>query len=597
MMNALPPTPIVVTLAVLLIYFLTCCSAGLQEVCIVPDHGSRNLPSYCESNTTLVDFCRWASSWNANVSHTIATFLSGTHTLDEDCQLQDVSNVTLRGQSLRGQSVSKVPIHCKDCGFTFNNVSMLTLSDLDFVGCAGGYASLSFITGSDLALRNIKTVSIFITNVIGQISVNSSTFLNATQANVILFTSTIAGNASLVMANTVILNNRVPYSDAGGYSTTSGGLSLLLESHWALTVLIVNTTFRNNSGAFGGNLAIAVNNLASVTICNTTFDGGRASQGGGLYVMYHCSADLDIMSSIFTNNIAQDAGGGLYVVWNYVISSYNCSGNAYFNMTTTKFSNNSAGLSGLAVYAVKNSGIESLFKDGIGMSQCTFYSHSPVSITSSSHNSVIALTTNILEIDVESIAMQYNNCTAISAMGTTLYFSGASVISNNAAVSGGGIKLSTSVIFLMKYSSLLIANNSARQNGGGVLILDDPSCLSFDPYEEYTKCAIQSAFKRDFETSTVSITNNRAIEGGDNVYGRIDNCFDIDDGLLDMQPNTASQPSSISSDPLKICTYISALDTECNNISSTAIYPGQNFTVLVHLLGAYKWFYLWNNFS
>ena len=133
--------------AVIAFLLVSCCStcSSLQEVCIVPEHGSSpNLPSSCNSTATINELCEQADTADS-ISGTVATFLPGTHTLDRNCSVHDVSNVTLRGQS-----GSKVLIQCRDAEFVFGDVHMLVISGIEFTSCGvnasrGKYFALSFL--------------------------------------------------------------------------------------------------------------------------------------------------------------------------------------------------------------------------------------------------------------------------------------------------------------------------------------------------------------------------------------------------------------------------------------------------------------------
>ncbi len=335
--------------------FLTCHS--LEEVCIVPDNGNLKSPSFCNTTTTINSFCQEARS---NISYAVVTVLSGTHTLNGTCKLNQVNNITLRGQS-----VSKVLIQCKDSGFLFWNVSMLRISNIEFIGC-GAYAqdhcnfALSFIYGSDLTLNNVrvsnsKSGGMYIKNVVGKITVSNCKFVNATAddpdnfgGNRVLYTPSVTTYTYLTITNSII--SGFGYD---GIAQHLSGLVFHLES-LKIIINIDNTTFMQSRGNLGGNMAILFYSFASVTISNTIFNGGHAPNGGGLYVAFeksirddkyesvsykHSPEVLRIINSTFTKNTAEHYGGGIYIIW---WQSTFLNRTAYVDITSTIFSGNCA---------------------------------------------------------------------------------------------------------------------------------------------------------------------------------------------------------------------------------------------------------------
>ena len=79
--------------------------------------------------------------------------------------------------------------------------------------------------------------------------------------------------------------------------------------------------------------------------------------------------------------------------------------------------------------------------------------------------------------------MESNNCTAISAVGSKIVFSGSTRISNNTAVIGAGLQLANTKIDLLPNTDLTITNNSVQQTGGGVQIYFNCEDFYLDEYD------------------------------------------------------------------------------------------------------------------
>ena len=276
-------------IAFLLVSCFWICSS-LHEVCIVPEHGINPKMPSCNSTATINDLCEQANT-TESISDTVATFLHGTHTLDRNCFVYNVSNVTLRGQS-----GSKVLIQCKDTGFCFKEVHKLRISDIEFTSCGleDTFYALLFIDGSELTLTSVNVTNskyggIFVRNIDGNVTLNACKVVNATSnnsryggGNAVLYQSVVV-NVSLTISNSIFMNSGIPLKPNS--HLPHSGLTLKLASP-GLTVAIVNTTFTQNSGLPGGNMAILCFSPISITIANSTFHGGQAQFGGGLGVFF-----------------------------------------------------------------------------------------------------------------------------------------------------------------------------------------------------------------------------------------------------------------------------------------------------------------------
>ena len=226
-----------------------------------------------------------------------------------------------------------------------------------------------------------------------------------------------------------------------------------------------------------------------------------------------------------------------------------------------------------------------LYHARLFISNSTFYHHFPKTAESQSRNSVIGFI-DIPYVGLESITILHSGCTAISATQTTLHVSGQSVISNNTAVTGAGILLDTSTVLFDPESFLAVTNNSAERKGGGIFIAEDLSCPPF--YTDYDGCTIQFVILEAGVNSLV-IANNSAPDGGDNVFGRIDKCEDVIFAfdVVHVPNNTAIKPSSMSSNPLKVC-LSAPKEKECTTHLTRTILPGQVIIFPLRLVGIYN---------
>ena len=613
-------------LACLLIACSQTCFSVHQEVCIVSDGGSTKPSS--RKMSTMNRFCQGGISDNA-----IITVLSGTHTMNTTCEVKNVKNVTLSGQQLGAKSV--VRCTSSNSGFRFLNVSTLKISNIKFVGCGARwhlqtqyldsdiptepFSALLFVNGSDLTLMNItvakaQATAIYVYNVAGNVTMDSCCISHASSndvavagGNYIVYDTFATKDTNLRISNSHVLNSgsHVDTHHHGAHKNKySSGLVLFLGSSNVIAG-IFNTEFSENRGTDrGGNMALIFYAFAPVTISHTTFNRGYSVHGAGLYVSFEntyfdLNKDktlspvispnvLSIAHSTFTNNRGEDSGGGIYIRWK---QSLLMNGSTHINVTNSRFVGNSVGVNkGLALYAISDKSVTddpnsfSKLHVSLNLSNCTFSNHimSLSNENSWTSNSVIAAVT-IPYLALDGVTVNSNNCTAMSAIGSKVVFSGSTVISNNTAVTGAGFQLANTFLFLTPNTDLIIANNSAWQTGGGIQVYTYPSCLSL---ENNRMCFYQYTSDDQSLSRTVNFTisKNRASLGGDNVYSTGDYCQYFGSEQINIPPNTLRQPSSVSSDPQQICIGIPQ-KSGCTLHKNVTLYPGESITFLLHVVG------------
>ena len=553
-------TKLVVLLFVSCVLTQSCCTA--KEVCIVPDGDSPKPPS-CTTASTIDQFCGSGVKDN-----TVATFSDGTHKLGTVCEVVLVKNITFRAGNK-----SKVTVKCSpqnDASFKFLNVSMLKLSGIEFIGCGAtstptsSYVSaLLFANGSGVTVTNVnvsdsKYFGIFIHNVAGNVSMDSFQITNAS-SNLIRYSTDVTEDIELTMANCLIMDGRLPTDPL------SGGITLLAGNP-KLRIEIANSSFIRNMGLVGGNMLLYYTDFASVVILNSAFVSGLAlADGGGMSVSFELHSTgstnefefLNIVNSNFTNNVAL-SGGGLSIIWDNLVQY---EGYAYVKISDTLFYGNSLAQSpvlntqargGLAMLIYSNDYFSTRLPTffNVSLSKCVFTNHNPQTHDQSSS---VIFATSIPYLGMDNIVIEFNGCTAVMAISCAFVFSGSSMISNNAASRGGGFQLVDSKINVMPHTNITITNNFAQHYGGGLIIDNSYSCLVG------SQCFLQVEDSNlDFvDTMSFYVGNNSALEGGEDVFGVVVHCFDVQNAAHSVwrKPPTNSllKLSSLSSNPQLVC--------------------------------------------
>ena len=602
-----------------------------------------DIPSFCKQAVDINTFCRDPSLH----SDSTVTFLSGEHLLNITCAVRDASNLTLAGYTPpTGVAVIKCS-PTNNSGFGFINVHGLEISQLEFDGCGSAWnfsfnkltgltprvlSAFLFVSGSNLNLINVNvsnsaSAGIVIFNVAGSVKMELCTVQNAStnnkdimSGNIIAYNDDIALDTSVQISRCMFFhcgykNYRTDCNKTLSFGTIlySSGLALFLGND-KLTVNITNSNMSNNTGCNGGNMALlmlAYNSLLpTVNIEGSRFVNGSANIGGGLYINFEDSFQsnhtettttalkvIRIAKSQVTNNRAVHTGGGAYVQWKQALEERRTLDMTMEDLTFSKNRAYGGGL-GLHYEAYANIGsdphLSPKFRVNLNVSNCTFQDHMLKTYSEQylSESGVI-LAKSVPYLGINNVEIDTNNCTALLAIGSTLVFYGTTKIHNNSALTGAGIRLcSRSLLYFTPHLTLVVTNNHAHQIGGGILVNED--CLVNVPMCFYQYSTEVIAKWQLLHTINVTIANNKASKGGDNVFGgSLDYCYLLAvsnanenfKNQLNIPRNEFQNPSSISSNPQEVCFQDSIHKYHCSKENYTLIYPGQTVECSVHVVG------------
>lgn len=213
-------------------------------------------------------------------SNSTFLFLKGQHQHNYQLQVNNVSNLCM----LSNDPETLIVCNKANVGFTFKNVTNITLVNLVFTKCGQRFrsednrmniATLAFIMGTNLNLTNIVTnysnvSGVYIININGPVTIQNSTFANAYNRKVLHY----GGNSiiyncftrnrnplsdmKLKVTDTKFMNNSFDRSICNqSNDQLASGLFLLVKCSRAF-VEFTNVHFVNNSGCEGGNMAMIV---------------------------------------------------------------------------------------------------------------------------------------------------------------------------------------------------------------------------------------------------------------------------------------------------------------------------------------------------
>ena len=367
-----------------------------------------------------------------NDSNLTLQFLPGTHTLNVNLTITNIHQLEIHGAVLLTRVVCNSYV-----GFTFYNISEVSIDGLGFVACArSSVVQVSYPekTYYGLHLQSVQTAEII--DCTFQNSYGSA--LGVVDSHVVLRKNNFFNNRRLCSNGRCGgYNYQGPICYGGGVLVQRSNLSitgssmfsgnLALEgggvSAWHSSNVYIsgNTTFSDNSASYGGGLSARVRSNVYIS-GNTAFSGNSArSDGGGVDVQVSSNVNIS-GSTTFIGNSASYDGGGV---------SARASSNVYISGNTTFIGNSASYGDGGGVRAISSS---------LNISGNTTFNGNSASYDGG----------------------------GVRATSSNLYISGNTTFSGNSARSnGGGVNAwSSSNVYIS--GNTTFSGNSARRDGGGV---------------------------------------------------------------------------------------------------------------------------------
>lgn len=625
-----------------------------RTLCVCVNESSLPKENICDGGCKSLEKM---SSGDITSDSTTVTFYPGTHVLNRSWKITRLRNITLKNVA---DTQEKVEIFCPPAsagkaGIQFSDCAGVVLSDIQISGC-GIYASvhakmtnhtvisaLVFARGTDIELRNLNVTEsiaagMAIIDVTGRILVEGSSFSDATisekykkfdlNGNFIGYNNNNTKVASVQIKDTRFERNKYAQSykcRPKDDKRLSAGLSVVL-SHGNVTISLSRVIMDSNGGCAGGNMAVILFNMHELV--NSTQisidDGsiianGRGNVGGGIFVTLLVNSEenpgnvhamgirgstpltlINITDTTFSNNVANFVGGAIYLKQ---LEAYRFSSPGVVNITRCLFVGN--GLTGrgsggmafhMTTFIVREQELHERPQLKVAMSSCNFTKHLN-SETRKLGRAVIFVKMSPY-LGLEDVRVWKNKCTGLLAISSNVVVSGDVVLTNNTAVSGGGMLLCASaVLYLVTGARLSITRNRAMTTGGGINV--ERECTINRP-----KCFFQYASSVVESQTNVSITvqGNHASQAGDEIYGgSVEDCyllnvsqgsplrsFSVFQKIFNITRDVNKELKSlVSSAPQKVCLVGKHDKVNCS-FNETEVYPGETLQLNVVVHGQLK---------
>lgn len=556
--------------------------ATVTSLCVIPDHKK----SYPETSSFNLQECHTLDYYISQQeryfsSNTKFLFVKGTHNHATEFVFENASSVNFSTL----YEAKDVVISCSpndSVGFIFNNVTSVTVQNLNFTGCGqvfsftsiSNVATLAFINGESLTIDNVnisnsRSQGMMIVGLHKSVFISSSLFFNATDES--NDTSNHAGNSLTLLPpirgqhtfgeinieNSAFIknSNRMKCAVNGTKCKCkrfAAGLAIIV--HYAHVNITLNRViFDGNLGCRGGNMALIFYTkfTGHVQISKCVFRNGNATFGGGILISFvegvserpsdfMCNSTfsrqsprevMNITNSTFQSNAATLMGGAMFI--NQKESIALCRPAKVVIGGDSRFTGNSLayrGNGGAAIHYVTY--ISTEYKQQVLpqfqlVIRDTMFFHNTFNQFSKyrgSGSGVILLRTSHYT-EIKNISIYGNSFSGIVIVNSNLIVSGYVHIHNNSGSSGGGMLFcSNGVMFLTPNTTLNISNNHVEHAGGGICV--EEQCLQSKPICFFQRSYEASVTPNETHLIKVIVQDNTAKYAGDQIYGgSIDFCY------------------------------------------------------------------------
>ena len=516
--------------------------------------------------------------------NSIFYFLNGTHSLQVTLEINNVSNITLKGLGYLQQGFNEAVmqstsvIMCSDkkrVGIQINSCSDVVLKLLTITNCGFNWhpdysVSLYLVNINNIRLEYVSVQNssghgLFLLNVYDVIIANSSFANNRGR-------KTFVGNVYIIYNDQINRLSRFIILKSNFTMGLGYGIYLKCGNDTDVDINIENCIFSSNIAPYGGGVYIRLHGDSSIRIRNCIIYNNTARYGGGMYIRTYWNSSIELSNCNIYNNIAELNGGGvrLYSIEGDTFEFSNCTiydntaqshgGGMYISLygkcSTNMFSNST--ISNNTAYIASGLYLRSLRSTSnltrtFHFTKVLFHLNKVFNRPDAQqkrYQSAITLL-NVDSLIFDQIAVSNHKTTGLVGDNSLITFKKNSIFVNNSGIYGGGIALyDSSQIILNQNTIILFLNNYASKSGGGIFV------SQFLGVDNTTDCSFKVIPYHDpNDTKTVLyFVNNTADISGDVLYGgKIDDCTSTlyFDHLFHYPQQTGL--SVVTSDPIQVC--------------------------------------------
>ena len=570
-----------------------------ETYCVRAEAASERCPDPCNTSDTCNTLMYYAEAdIFATTSDATFIFLAGEHQLWKGIYVEDVSNVTFKGEEA-GDAI----IRCNSsngAGFYFEFVTNLTIENLKVFECskcstkypslcdAIGMYKIKNLSMSNVLISNTVGIGLKLTNLYGNSIISGTVVQNSTGVhgqNLALYCYNDQHYDNRYVSSVLIYNSTFQYGDQTYTASNdfvhpyASGLFIHIACNISMNITLKKLKVMNNRAegySSGGNMAIEYISyskqwLTQIAIINCTIAYGNGNIGGGLYfnairlggdryddaklgnrLITNITTDtiVPILTVNGTRFLENESiyGAGVYVrfretEWPMVAKvSFN-----YCQFEKQKIKESYEPQHGGVAIHIRNFQLPVYVPHKrplleIEFSNCTFRDNIPkpsassTSLYAAESNNGVLFIQGIDSATFSGCMFVNNNCSGIVSIQSLLIMRGENIIHNNTGVRGGGMVLcSRSIIFLHNDLLLNISENRAKEFGGGIYV--EGECD-----QDVPNCFFQvNDTLTRFNGTRVSLINNTALAGEAIYGGMVDHCIIFLNIVQNYTEDTASK--------------------------------------------------------
>ena len=356
------------------------------------------------------------------------------------------------------------------------------------------------------------------------------------------------------------------------------------------------------------------NTYSMFIIQHCVFQDNIGEYGSGMYVFSDLTMTnfgMLINDLIFEGNIANSAGGAMYIDLKWFRNHFHSEGNrCIIDLLNSTFIQNVAHVGGTTVY------ISAPFdRELFQMTLVSVIFHRNVmlaDILHREHNCAVLYLSCTKNITIVNSKFSDNKCTSIAAKGSIFYLLGTIEFYRNTGYSGGALSFRRDVncesrqtvriknsMILNPHTTVYIVNNTAVRYGGGILAEDECTlehyCFFQTDTLNYTRM-----------DARVVMEGNRAGKAGDSIFGGcLNSCYQktltpqhrkilTPKTFLSLFQMKGQTQSEVAASPQNVCFCERDLieesvgyDYRCISEAVIAQFRGETFHVLAMIVGEY----------
>ena len=416
-----------------------------------------SLDDPCPQNSSCLTLSQFAANSSYIETDTSLLFLPGNHTLDRELLLAQVNNFSMTKDGVGNETIF-VECSTRSGRFHISETASVSINGLHFIGCGSNNVSqVNWLTitsstfqgvqegNTVLVLNKVSAATIvscsFLSNSLHYPIIGSNNFPGDEILDYVYQRSTPSGMLYVAFSNVSIISSKFMHNraDIGG--------ALVADNS---SLYLARSTYSNNTANFGG---VMVTSGSTIDMDNNTFINNVALIGGAM-VTYNDT--FTISSTIFNNNNA-DVEGGVMIMLGL--------GDSSFIISTSTFSNNTAGFGGVmytfydASFNISNSTFSNntaYFAGGVMVTSCD----SSFTISNSTF-------TNNRADNIGGVMVISGDSSLISGDS----FFSTSVFVNNKATTSGGVFWCACSEGTLNIRNSNFSLNAVSNQGGGLIFI------------------------------------------------------------------------------------------------------------------------------